>query len=119
FTFHASKTATFQCSVDGATATTCTSPVSVGPLAAGAHTFKVTATDAAGNTGSATASWTIDTTAPTVTFDTQPASPTNQVTSSFAFHASKTATFQCSVDGATATTCTSPASVGPLAAGSH
>src|SRR5204863_81171 len=99
FTFHASKAATFQCSTDGAAAANCSSPISVGPLLAGSHTFKVTATDSAGNSGSSTASWTIDVTPPTVSFDAQPAPFTNQTSFDFAFHASKTATFQCSVDG--------------------
>src|SRR5205814_2160453 len=116
-----SKTgSTFQCQLDGGTSTACTSPPSYTGLAAGSHTIKVTATDPAGNTGSATTTWTIDTTAPTVTITAQPSSPTNQTSASFSFTSSKTgSTFQCKLDGGTNTTCTSPTSYTGLAAGSH
>src|SRR5207237_6358154 len=36
---------TFTCSLDGAAAAACTSPVPVGPLADASHTFTVTAND--------------------------------------------------------------------------
>src|SRR5439155_19723281 len=91
FSFTSSKTgSTFQCKLDGGTNTTCTSPTSYTGLAAGAHTFKVTATDTAGNTGNATSPWTIDTTPPTVNITAQPANPTNQTSASFSFTSSKT-----------------------------
>ena len=67
----------FRCSLDGAAATACTSPVAYTGLADGAHTFSVRAVDAAGNTSAAdTSSWTVDATAPanTATF------PVNGVT---------------------------------------
>ena len=59
----------FQCSLDDAKPTTCGSPQTYPGLADGTHTFTVQAIDPAGNidpTG-ATASWTVDTTAPAVT----------------------------------------------------
>jgi hypothetical protein len=46
--FSANELATFTCSLDGATPTGCTSPVS-GKVGRGFHTFEVTATDTAGN----------------------------------------------------------------------
>ncbi len=63
---------TFACSLDGAPFTSCTSPASYTGLGEGAHAFAVAAT-AGGVTDPtpATAGWTIDTTAPTVT-DTSP-----------------------------------------------
>jgi hypothetical protein len=56
----------FECSLDGAPPTSCTSPAAVGGLADGPHTFSVAAVDAAGNPDPSPASysWTIDTVAP-------------------------------------------------------
>ncbi|MFM6929043.1 MAG: beta strand repeat-containing protein [Bdellovibrio sp.] len=63
--------ASYQCKVDAGSYTTCTSPQAYSSLAAGSHTFSVTATDTAGNTSAAsTYSWTIDLTAPTLTITT-------------------------------------------------
>lgn len=59
--------ASFRCSLDGSAFSSCTSPTSYpGPLAQGAHTFKVVAIAGAKTSAAATYSWTIDTTAPTV-----------------------------------------------------
>jgi hypothetical protein len=57
---------TFKCSLDGGPTATCSTGVAYPGLADGAHTFNVTATDAAGNTSTATAAtpWTVDTTGP-------------------------------------------------------
>lgn len=59
---------TFQCSLDSATWTTCTSPQNYLSLASAVHAFSVRAIDPAGNVDPtpATSSWTIDTTAPMV-----------------------------------------------------
>jgi Calcineurin-like phosphoesterase len=66
FTFHSTAAgASFACSLDGAAATACTSPVSYSGLAQGGHTFSVAAT-ANGTTdpSPATRNWTVDTTPP-------------------------------------------------------
>jgi hypothetical protein len=57
---------TFRCEIDGGGFSPCTSPASLTGLADGSHTFKVKATDAAGNadTTPAVYTWTIDATAP-------------------------------------------------------
>ena len=68
FSFHATVSgATYACSLDGAPATPCTSPVGYSGLAEGGHTFAVAAS-ASGNTdpSPATDRWTVDTTAPTM-----------------------------------------------------
>ena len=62
----ASGVASFECSLDGATFSTCASPLNPAALADGPHTFAVRAVDNAGNVDAipATHAWTIDTTAP-------------------------------------------------------
>ena len=63
FVFTANEPATFECSLDGATASACTSPATFTGLGEGPHTFAVTATGPAGQPDPtpATWSWTITT----------------------------------------------------------
>jgi Ca2+-binding RTX toxin-like protein len=69
--FTAGEAAAFTCSLDGAAPTSCTSPVSYTGLANGTHTVTVAATDAAGNTGTVSATWTVSV-APPLTAPTGP-----------------------------------------------
>jgi hypothetical protein len=63
----ADASATFTCSLDGATATTCASPQDLTGLTDGPHTFSVRAVDTAGNVSDpATFGWGVDATAPVV-----------------------------------------------------
>jgi hypothetical protein len=123
FSFSASEGgSTFECSLDGAAFASCTSPENYSGLADGAHTFRVRATDAVGNTDSSPASygWTIDVTAPETTIDSGSADPTNQTSASFAFGSSEAgSSFECSLDGAAFASCTSPESYSALAEGAH
>ena len=61
FTFSASEPASFQCSLDGAAYTPCTSPMTYTNLAAASHTFRVAAIDGAYNVDASPAerSWTV------------------------------------------------------------
>ncbi|MCD6725894.1 MAG: Ig-like domain-containing protein, partial [Solirubrobacteraceae bacterium] len=90
-------------------------------LADGVYTAYARQSDAAGNTGSsATRTFTVDTTAPTVTIAADPTSPTSQTTASLAFTSDEPgSTFECRLDGAAFTACSSPAAYTGLADGSH
>ena len=78
FTFSSTEAgSTFECELDGAGFCSCTSPKSYAGLADGSHTFKVRATDPAGNTDGSPAqfTWTVDTAAPNTTIDASPPDP--------------------------------------------
>ena len=116
------SSSTFQCRLDGAAFTACTSPESYGGLADGSHNFQVRATDGAGITDVSPASftWTIDTTPPDTSITTKPSDPSNVPTANFTFTSTESgSTFECSLDGAALTACTSPKNYGSLANGSH
>jgi hypothetical protein len=130
FTFSATDSgggsvASYSCKLDGASYTSCSSPISYSSLAQGSHTFYVTATDSAGNTSSAqTNTWTTDLTAPTITISANPTAVTNSSSANFTFSATDSgggtvSSYQCSIDGAAYATCTSIKSYTGLAAGSH
>jgi hypothetical protein len=61
FGFSASEPATFQCRLDGAAFTPCTSPVAYTNLGVGSHTFQVAATDGSSNVDASPAerTWTV------------------------------------------------------------
>jgi hypothetical protein len=112
----------FECSLDGAAFASCTSPRQYAGLAAGAHQFRVRATDPAGNTDATPAahSWTIDTAAPETTIDSAPPATTTSTSASFSFSASEPgASFECSLDDAAFAVCTSPRQYTGLAVGTH
>ncbi|MEP6665624.1 MAG: Ig-like domain-containing protein [Nocardioidaceae bacterium] len=114
---------TFACSMStGASSfSSCTSPKSFTGLADGDYTFTVRASDAAGNTSTATVGLSIDTTPPTVTIDSAPASPSKDNTPTFGFSSQPGSTFQCSMStGADSfTPCASPMSYPALADGAY
>src|SRR6476660_2845907 len=109
----------FECKLDNGTFAACTSPTTLGPTLDGSHPFTVRATDAAGNTGQASYTWTIDTVAPTVTLGTKPPNPSNDPTPTFSFSAGEASTFQCQLAAAAFAPCTSPTTLGSTADGSH
>ena len=120
FSFSSTKTGSFTCTLDGASAP-CVSPKSYAGLSSASHAFSVVATDLAGN-GSAAAGygWSVDTVAPTVTLTGRPGNPSKASATSFSFVSSKAGgAFTCSLDGAQFASCASPASAGPLGDGPH
>ncbi len=116
FTFAADDPdAHFECSVDGADFTACDSPYSAN-VSDGDHGFAVRGIDLAGNVDPtpATASFTVDTTAPDTTITSGSADAVFTFTSDDA-----EASFGCSMDGAPFEACTSPYDGGPQDAGEH
>lgn len=63
--------------------------------------------------------YTIDTTAPNTTINSNPNSIINTNSATFTFSASETATFQCKLDSGAYATCTSPKNYTSLTEGSH
>ncbi|MFT4050214.1 MAG: Ig-like domain-containing protein, partial [Solirubrobacterales bacterium] len=112
--------ATVTCKVDSAAPVSCSSPFTTASLADGSHTVTVTATDAAGNVGTASVTFTIDTTAPDTTIDTHPDALSTSTSATFTFHADDNgATFECKLDGGDWTACESGDTFSGLGQGQH
>jgi hypothetical protein len=112
----ADSTATFRCSLNGAAATACTSPIQYTGLSDASRTFAVYAVDPAGNTDTTPESvtWTVDTIPPDTTL-TAPADLLHTRSPAFTLAASEDGvTFECRLGVDTFAPCTSPATVGPL-----
>jgi hypothetical protein len=124
----------FECSLDGAAFTSCTSPKALSGLSEGQHTFSVRAIDSATNVDltPATRTWTVstttggtDTTPPDTTIDSGPTGTVSSTSASFSFSGSDDVTsaanlkFECSLDGAAFTSCTSSKSYSGLSEGQH
>ncbi len=108
---------TFQCSLDGAAFSSCTSPKSYTSLANGSHTFQVKALDSTNAaTAIASVTWTIDGTAPTLT--ATPGNPSANQSPTFSFTSSYTS-FECKLDSGSFAACTSPTALSGLSDGSH
>jgi hypothetical protein len=122
FTFTADEAgSTFECDLDGAGFSACTSPHDLTGLTDGSHTFTVRAVDAAGNTGpNDNHVWTVDLSPPETTIASGPSDPTTDTFADFAFDSSESgSTFQCELDGGGVASCISPHSYTGLTAGSH
>jgi large repetitive protein len=120
---------TFECELDGGGYRACLSPITYQDLAVGGHTFRVRATDEAGNTGQAAVhEWAVltpaDTTAPTVEITEAP-SDSQDTTATVAYTAEDDRTpsgelvIECSLDGEALTSCVSPVELEGLAVGEH
>ena len=120
-TFTSDAGVTFQCSLDGSAYAGCSSPLSVGPLADGSHTFSVKAIDAAGNVSPvATFTWTVDTTAPGgPTITSGPSNPSTTATPTFAFTGDSGSTFLCAIDSDPFVACSSPYTTSAIGGGTH
>jgi len=89
-------------------------------LSDGSHTLVVEATDLAGNVGRASVTFTVDTAAPDATIAVKPEASSDRNSGSISFRSSDdSAIFDCKLDTASFTTCTSPYAYGNLPDGSH
>lgn len=113
FEFQANEAATFTCALDGAAAVPCLSPHTLTALTDGAHTLLVLATDLAGNPEVLPAShaWTLDSSTPDTRIDAGPTGAVASTSARFEFSspdAGAGAVFECALDAAAFTPCTSP-----------
>ena len=115
--FSSEAGARFECSLDGGTFETCTSPREYTGLTSGSHTIRVRAIDQAGNVGvAAERGFVVDTSAPAVTIgDVAVSGTTARVT----FSSEAGARFECSLDNGPFVACTSPREYAGLTSGSH
>ena len=113
--------ATYECSLDGAPFSPCTSTPSFSNLTDGSHTFLARARDAAGvvDPSPETWTWTVDVTAPDTTIASGPSGTVASRSASFAFGSSESGAFQCSLDAGEWASCASPKSYSSLANGPH
>ncbi len=120
--FIGSESATFQCSVDGGAAASCSSPYTMPGLAEGAHQLDLVATDSAGNVQSVptTVTFTIDQTPPTTTLDSATSGTISTWRAGVTFHADEPGvTFACRLDADVWAPCTSPANWSQMLDGPH
>ncbi len=112
---------TAECNVDDAGFSACTSPFVTATLADGSHTVKIRATDGAGNqSDEASATFTVDTTAPDVQITAKPLSNTQSDSATFEFTVNDIdAVLECNFDGAGFSVCVSPVTYDTLAESAH
>lgn len=117
----------FECALDGAAYTPCTSPTTVNGLAVGDHSLAVRAIDLQGNTDASPAvhSWTVvepapDATAPETSIESGPDATTVATIAAFTFSSDEAnASFLCAVDGGPSEPCLAPFELDGLAVGGH
>lgn len=122
FTLSSSESnSTFLCSLDGSAFSSCSSSVTY-TVGMGSHNFIARSVDAAGNIDPVGASYSFNVRPPITTtlVSASVGTLTNQNNISFAFTSNQAdASFQCSLDNAASTPCTSPTSYSGLSDGSH
>lgn len=116
FTVSDATSLTIECALDAGAFATCTSPFAAAtPLTEGAHVYHLRATDAAGNQGTANASFIVDTTPPDLQITVTPPSPGTDTTPTFEFTVSGQQNVGCVLStGELISACTSPVTFGPL-----
>ncbi len=116
--------AKYSCRLDTGAYADCTSPKVLANLTEGLHKFEVIAVDKAGNSSLvATANWTVDMTAPSLSFTQTPVPVSATRAATFAFMGVDDGVaitkFDCKLDSAAFASCTSPVSFANLSEGVH
>jgi hypothetical protein len=123
FAFSSSEpNSVFECSLNGQAYARCTSSKDYPSLSDGKHTFRVKATNAAGNVDNTPAerTWAVDTTGPNTGIYSGPSRTTNSNHASFAFSSPEAgATFKCRMDSGPYVSCESPRDYRSLSEGSR
>jgi len=124
FTVADESATTTTCKLDDQDPAPCTSPYAYSGLGNGSHTVVVTATDAAGNTGSDSVTWVVDLTPPETTITGGPSgtvySTNPTTTQTWTFTSSEAgSTFECRLDDAPFAACTSPHTISGIPPGTH
>lgn len=111
--------ATYKCSLDSTTFSTCTSGITHNNLSFGSHTFSVEAVSGNQTSTAASYTWSVIPTTPTIT--SEPANPTASITAAFRYSdTTPGVTFVCSLDKSSYSACTSSGVIyNGLANGSH
>lgn len=114
----------YQCRIDGQPDfSACSSPVSLSDLSDGEHRFRVRYDPDGSEPPSAPTEqvWTVDATAPAVSFDSAPSGENNPSSAQIAFRSSEPdgASFRCQLDDGAAFDCSSPHSLFDLSDGAH
>jgi hypothetical protein len=121
FAFTGPGGATFNCRLDAATYSPCTSPKTYPGLAEGTHTFSVIAGKGADQSEPTTYTWKVDLTPPAApAISAKPGNPSNSTSPSFSFTGAESGlTFQCALDSGSFSACTSPKSYSGLSQTTH
>ncbi len=115
-------TATFECALDGAAFAACPAAYTASGLAAGQHTLRARAFDAAGNRDATPAelTFTVDATQPNTRLKSGPTGSKTARTARFTFSATEAGSkFQCKLDKKAWASCKSPKSYKKLKKGKH
>jgi DNA-directed RNA polymerase specialized sigma24 family protein len=115
------KTVTLECSLDGERFVTCASPKTYTGLAKGKHTFRVRATDPAGNTDPTPAKreWQVDTKPPGTKLTESPGKYAKGDARFEFTSGDEKASFECKLDDAKYEACASPKTYSNLSDGGH
>ena len=122
FTDSSPDVAGYLCRLDSSAYAACSSAKSYSKLSQGSHTFAVEASDAAGNTSSASSfSWVVDTTPPPdPTIDSHPTNTSRSSGATLAFSDAEAGViFECSLDAGAWMSCDSPQLYSSLTSGGH